>query len=66
MKCSVCKAYRTRLYRCAVCGRELCGCCSYRTNDRIRVCCHGREVSRLACLNEAIARRKAASVGMSK
>ncbi len=42
MRCSVCRANRTRLYTCAVCGKKyLCGCCCIRSRaNGKRVCCY--------------------------
>jgi hypothetical protein len=38
-KCKACGALRSKLRKCAVCERYLCGCCSI-TINRKRVCCY--------------------------
>ena len=41
MRCPICKAGRSRLHKCAVCGEKRCGCCSNKSilNDK-RTCCY--------------------------
>ena len=36
MKCTRCGASRKRLHRCAVCGKQLCGCCTHKTESATR------------------------------
>ena len=37
-QCERCHEWRSRLYRCATCGKHLCGCCSHKTLWGGRVC----------------------------
>lgn len=39
MKCENCKAFRSRLKQCSVCGKRLCGCCSIKPLHIGKVVC---------------------------
>lgn len=39
MKCAACQTWRRRLYHCVICGKALCGCCSFSSRGG-RVCCY--------------------------
>ncbi|KKN58396.1 hypothetical protein LCGC14_0552090 [marine sediment metagenome] len=48
MTCDNCKVWRAALHTCAVCGRQLCGRCSFGSKHGFRVCpgeCHKRALA---------------------